>query len=387
MSGALDNIRVLEVASYLTGPYASMLLGDFGADVIKVEAPGGDPFRGWEEHGYSSNFRSVNRNKRSITIDLKQDRGREILLRLADRADVLIQNFRPGVVGRLAIDYDSVSARNPRIVYCSISGFGEGSDEPGYDTIGQAASGLLSLMTDLTDPRPIGISLSDHVTGLFACQGILAALLSRERTGLGEHVQTSLLRAGVSFAQEAASRYFTTGVTPTRETRVRSALVFAFLASDKLPFVVHLSSPAKFWEALTDAVGLPRLRSDPRFVDRDSRIKNYPVLREVLADVFAGAPRESWLSRLRQRDVPCGPIRDMSEVFADPQVAAMGMPVCLNHPVMQQVRCSGSALEMRRTPVSYRAAPPLAGQHTDEILTELGYDLSARRTLREQHVV
>jgi formyl-CoA transferase len=373
MPGPLDGIKVLEVAQYLTGPYAAMLLGDLGADVIKVEPPdGGDPFRGWEAHGYSSNFRSVNRNKRSITLDLKTDRGRQILLRLAERCDVLIQNFRPQVVQRLSIDYPAVSARNPRIVYCSISGFGDASDEPGYDTVGQARSGLLSLLTDLDDPKPVGISLSDHITGVFACNGILAALLERQHSGLGQEVKTSLLQAGVSFAQEAASRYFTTGQTPTRQTRVKAAQVFAFRAADGLPFVVHLSSPPKFWEALTEAMGMPQLRHDARFVDRAARIAHYDELRAILAAAFATQPRQTWLGRLRQHDVPCAPIQTMAEVFADPQVGAAGMPVKLSHATAGEVRLSGSAFGLSRTPLVHRAAPPLAGEHTDEILRELG---------------
>ena len=376
MAGALDGIRVLEVANYLTGPYAAMLLGDLGADVIKVEPPdGGDPFRGWEKDGYSSNFRSVNRNKRSITLDLKSDRGRDILLKLADRADVLIQNFRPQVVGRLGFDYAVVAQRNPRIIYCSISGFGEegpGSELPGYDTVGQALTGMLSLMTDMNDPRPVGISLADHVTGLFACYGILAALVARHRSGVGQEVKTSLLQAGVSFVQEAASRYFTTGVVPTRQTRVHSAQVFAFLAGDGKPFVVHLSSPPKFWDALTDAIRRPELRSDARFIDRPARIKHYAALRVILASTFAGEPRQTWLSRLRERDVPCAPIQSIAEVFDDPQVQALGLMVTFDHPHVGKVRLSDSAISLAATPITHRSAPPIAGEHTDQILNELG---------------
>jgi crotonobetainyl-CoA:carnitine CoA-transferase CaiB-like acyl-CoA transferase len=344
--------------------------------VVKIEAPGGgDPFRGWEPHGYSSNFRCVNRNKRSITLDLKAAAGREVALRLIERADVFIQNFRPNVVRRLGLEYESVRARNPRLVYCSISGFGEdgpAADLPGYDTVGQARSGLLSLMTDLSDPRPVGISLSDHVTGIFACYGILAALYARERTGQGQEVRTSLLRAGVSFAQEAASRHFTTGVTPTRQTRVQTAQVFAFVAADGLAFVVHLSSPPKFWEGLVEALGLPGLRSDPRFADRPARIEHYGELRAILAGAFARQPREAWLARLRERDVPCAPIQSMADVFDDPQVRAMGMPVALAHPTMGEVRLSGNPITLGETPIEYRTAPPLAGEHTHEILSELG---------------
>ncbi len=377
MAGALDGIRVIEVASYLTGPYAAMLLADLGADVIKVEPPAGDPFRGWEEHHYSSNFRCVNRNKRSVVLDLKTDSGRGALLKMIERADVLVQNLRPDAAERLGIDYASLQRAHPRLVYCSISGFGETGpdrDRAGYDTVGQAMSGLLGLLTDLKTPAPVGISLSDHVTGLFACYGILGALYARERTGKGQKVETSLLRAGVSLAQEAASRYFTTGKVPARETRVHAAQVFAFVAADGLPFVVHLSSPPKFWEGLTDAIARPELRADERFKDRPARVKNYPALREILAQAFAGRSREAWLSRLHGHDVPCGPIQSMEEVFNSPQVQAMGMPVNLPHPEMGEVRLSGSGVELSATPVRYELAPPLLGEHTEQVLREIGWD-------------
>jgi crotonobetainyl-CoA:carnitine CoA-transferase CaiB-like acyl-CoA transferase len=390
MNGALEGINVLEVANYLTGPFAAMLLADMGAQVIKVEPREGDPFRGWEEHGYSSHFCCVNRNKRSLTLDLQTDAGREILLGLAERSDVLIENHRPGVMRRLGADYKSIAARNPKIIYCSISGFGDKGpdrDQPGYDTIGQARSGLLSLLTDLSDPQPVGISLSDHVTGLYACIGILAALHARDQTGRGQEVKTSLLQASVSFAQEAAARYFATGESPTRQTRVRSAQVFAFLAGDSLPFVVHLSSPSKFWKGLTEAIGQPGLQDDIRFHDRPARIKNYSELRDILAKAFAAQSREIWLRRLRQHDVPCSSIQSMVDVFSDPQVRALGLHLKLNNPAMGKVQLSGSGVTLADTPIRHRNAPPLLGEHMDTILEELGYDDAARRRLRQDGVV
>jgi formyl-CoA transferase len=205
----LAGIRVLEVASYVTGPYAGALLADMGAEVIKIEeAEQGDPFRGWGKGGYSPTFRSVNRGKRSVAIDLRSVQGRDIVLRLADRADVVVENYRPGTVDRLGIGYAEVRARNPRVVYCSISGFGSSGpyrDRPGYDTVGQAVSGLLSLLTDLDRPRPMGISLSDHLTGLYACYGVLAALVGRGVNGQGRRVETSLLQATTAFLAENAA--------------------------------------------------------------------------------------------------------------------------------------------------------------------------------------
>jgi formyl-CoA transferase len=382
---------VVELASYLSGPYAAMLLADLGAEVIKVEEiQAGDPFRGWDEHGYGSTFCAVNRNKRSIALNLKAEAGRKILLQLTERADVLIENLRPEAVERLGLDYETIRKRNPRLVYSSISGFGEEGpyrDWPGYDTVGQAMGGLLSLLTDRDDPTPTGISLSDHITGIFASYGILAALLARGRTCKGQRVGTSLLQATASFVQEAAARCFATGHAPERSTRVGAAQVYAFIAGDGLPFVVHLSSPPKFWEGLTAAIGRTHWRDDPRFCDRRARIQQYDTLKELLGEVFCQAARETWLVRLREHGVPCAPLRCVDEVFDDPQVQAMGMPIELEHPRMGKVRLSGSAVSMSETPTEYRHAPPLLGEHTRDILGELGYDAGDIARLEHDAIV
>lgn len=378
MGGALQGITVIELAGYLTGPYAAMLLADLGAEVIKVEERfSGDPFRGWGKEGYSSTFCSVNRGKKSITLNLKSEEGREIFLKLAQRADVLIENFRPGVVKEVGLDYETVREHNPKIIYCSISGFGQEGpyrDLPGYDTIGQAMGGLLSLITDLKNPTPVGVSLSDHITGIFACYGILAALYTRERIGQGQKVETSLLQATTSFIQEGVARYFSNGVVPNRETRVQTAQVYAFVAEDERPFVIHLSSPPKFWEGLTQAIERPELRDDPRFKDREARIRHYEILHQILAEIFSTRPRKEWLERLREYDVPCAPLYTLDEVFEDPQVQYLGMQAELNHPRMGSIRLSGSPIRLSETPVSYRLAPPTLGEHSKEILKGLGYD-------------
>ena len=278
----LAGVRVVELASYVTGPYAAALLADMGADVVKVEErTEGDPLRNWAKGGYSAVFRSVNRGKRSIGLDVRTPAGREVLLALIDRADVFVENARPGVAERLGCGYETVSARNPRLVYCSVSGFGAHGpyrDRPGYDTVGQAMSGLLGLLTDFEDPRPMGVSLSDHVTGVFACYGILAALVGRAADGQGRHVETSLLRATTAFVAENAARYLDDGEVPTRATRAHIAQAYAFVAGDGLPFVVHLSSPQKFWASLTRAIERPELFDDPRFADRNRRVTHYDEL-------------------------------------------------------------------------------------------------------------
>ncbi len=368
---ALDGIRVVELSSYVTGPYAGVLLADLGAEVIKVEAPGGDPFRAWEHGNYSPTFCAVNRNKKSVVLDLRTDGARSSLMRLVSTADVLIENYRPGVAERLGFGYEEVRRGNPRLIYCSITGFGASGpqhDRPGYDTVGQAMSGLLSLLTDLDQPQPMGISLSDHLTGIFACYGILAALLARERTGKGQLVETSLLQATVAFIGENAARYFASGRVPNREARTRLAQVYAFRASDGLPFVLHLSSPQKFWQQLAQAIERPELADDPRFRTRADRIEHYRELVGLLQDVFQAAPRQVWLERLQGRDVPSAPLNTLAEVFADPQVQHLGMRVAMDYPQQGRVELVAPGISLEKTPLSLRLPPPTLGEHTEEVL-------------------
>jgi formyl-CoA transferase len=392
MAGALDGVTVLEVADYVTGPYAGMLLADLGAHVVKIEKrPSGDPFRGFDpEHGggYDVEFLALNRNKQSMTLDLATAQGRDIFLALADRATVIVENHRPGVMAKWGIDYETVRRRNPGLVYCAISGFGQDGpyrDLPGYDTLGVAMGGLLGLMTSMEAPEAPRISLADHLTGIFACQAILAALYARARTGKGQMVETSLLQSVASFVQSPAARYFAAGKLP-REHK-RSNLAAAFVAGDGKPFVVHLSTPPKFWEGLTDAVGRPDLRDDPRFVTRELRVANYRDYQATLAGIFATAPRQEWLDRLRRHDVPCGPIYDIQEVFDDPQVRHLGLPIELQHPIRGTVRLSGSAVTLRETPVSYASAPPMLGEHTEEILRAAGYSAGDIARLAQARVI
>lgn len=391
MNGALQGIRVVEVASYVTGPFASLLLADLGAEVIKVEQPGqGDAFRGWGEKLYAATFCSLNRNKKSLTLDLRRDEGIEVLLKLAAGADIFIENFRPGTMEKRGLGYEALRALNPKIIYCSISGFGEKGpyrDLPGYDTIGQAMSGLLSLLTDPGKPQGMGISFSDHLTGIYACYGILGALAHRLMTGEGQKVETSLLRASVSFISENAARYFETGVVPRRAYRVRTAGVFAFVDKDGLPFVIHVSSPEKFWRGLLEVAGKSELAEEPRFRERKERIKNHDLLAEMLQSVFRQGRREDWIRRLRERDVPCAPLNTLDEVFEDPQVKGYGFPVEVEHPRLGKVRMAGSAIELSRTPPKIETPPPALGEHSDEILASLGYDRESIDKLRQAGVV
>ena len=391
MNGALAGIRVVEVASYVTGPFASQLLADMGAEVVKIEEPKrGDPFRGWGERNYAATFCSLNRNKKSITLDLRVDAGRDIALRLASETDVLIQNFRPGVMEKRGLGYDDIKKLNSKIVYCSISGFGPTGpyrDMPGYDTVGQARSGLLSLLTDPGKPQGMGISFSDHLTGMYACYGVLSALMNRILSGEGQHVETSLLRASVSFVGENAARYFETGHVPRRKHRTTTAGVFAFEDRDGLPFVLHMSSPDKFWRNMFEVVGKPEWSEDSRFNNRKARIENYDTLVEQLTPIFRGGRREDWLRRLTEMDVPAAPINTLDEVFADPQVQTYGFPVEVEHPKMGKMKLLGNAVDMSRTPPGIDRPPPMLGEHTEEILTGLGFDRAAISDLRAKEAI
>ncbi|MPY70887.1 MAG: CoA transferase [Alphaproteobacteria bacterium] len=374
MAGALDGIRVLEFASYVSGPYVGMMLADMGAEVIKIEPPErGDPFRGWGTDTLSPTFESLNRNKKSVTLDLKSEGGIRHALRLADSADVLVENYRHGALDRLGLGWEALSARNPRLIYCSITGFGPSGpyrDRPGYDTIGVAMGGLLSLLTDLDDPKPMGYSFADHLAGTSAFQGVMGGLFARERTGRGQRVETSLLEATVSFISENASRYFFDGKVPDRARRTHIAQVFAFVDKDRRPFVIHLSSPPKFWEGLTEVVGHPEWRGDERFAKRPSRIANYDALHDALQAVFATDARETWLDRLRAADVPCGPLNDLKEVFDDPQVQHLQMKQDVPHATAGSLPLVRAGVRLSDTPLSLRHGAPPLGADNETVLGE-----------------
>ena len=391
MGGALAGIKVIEAASYVTGPFAAQLLADLGAEVIKVEEPHrGDPFRGWGERNYAATFCSLNRNKKSITVDFRTDEGRDVLLQLLAGADVFLQNFRPGVLDKRGLGYDVIKKLNAKIVYCSISGFGPKGpyrDMPGYDTIGQARSGLLSLLTDPGRPQGMGISFSDHLTGMYACYGVLGALMERAHSGEGQHVETSLLRASISFVGENAARYFETGHVPRRKHRTTTAGVFAFEDQDGLAFVLHMSSPDKFWLGLFDVVGKPEWAQDPRFNNRKARVENYDAINEQLAPIFRAGKRDDWLRRLIAKDVPAAPINTLDEVFADPQVKTYGFPIEVEHPQMGKMQLIGNAVDMSRTPPAIDRPPPVLGEQTEEVLMALGYDSEKIANLRQQGAV
>src|SRR3972149_4338738 len=388
----LKDLTVIECATFVTGPYATALLADLGARVIKIESPpDGDPYRTFAPDPYFSfNFAHLNRNKESLVLDLKAVKGKEICLDLIKRADVFVENFRPGTADRLCLGYEAVRGFNARLVYCSISAFGQTGpyvDKPGFDTLGQAVSGLLSLLIDPNDPKVMGMAVSDYVTGLSAGYGILGALLAREKSGAGWRVETSLLQATLSFIGETAAGYMRTGNVPNRMARVKNAHAFAFVCKDKLPLAIHCSVPEKFWLALLKAIDRMDIAKDERFKTRDGRRQNYEALEAMLAPVFAAKTREEWLKQLEADDVPAAPLYNMAEVLADPQVKHLGLIEEWEPPQAGKLKFGGAPVGYDGLAQEKSAPPPLLGAHTRTILTDLGYDQAAIDELARQIIV
>lgn len=342
MSGPLSGFRVVDHGEFITAPYTAMLLGDLGAEVIKVERPGGgDRFRTFETGSYGPQFQAFNRDKQSVVLDLAADGDRCVLRELLRTADAYVQNFRPGVAERLGFGVDAVRALNPRIVHCSISGYGPDgpyADRPAYDTVGQALSGFLSMFVDAASPRIVGPATADSVTGLYAACGVLAALLERERTGRARSVHVPMVAAMAHFSIEQFHRYFATGEVPGPSDRGRVSQSFAFACAGGGLVAIHLSSVAKFWDGLLAAIEQPALARDARFATRMDRVRNHEALAEVLRPVFAQRTREAWTQRLAQADVPHAPILGLDEALDDPQLRHLALERRLEHPAEGPVR-------------------------------------------------
>jgi crotonobetainyl-CoA:carnitine CoA-transferase CaiB-like acyl-CoA transferase len=331
----LQGIRVVEQGTFITGPCAGMMLADLGADVIKIESPEGDPYRAYQGGAYSPHFQAYNRNKRSIALDLKQPADRDLFTGLIAEADVYIQNFRPGTAERLGAGPAQLHALNPRLLYCSISGFGSSGpyvDRPSYDSVAQALSGFLSVVVDAERPRFLGPALADAITGMYAAYGVLGALFERTRTGKGRVVEVSMLEAMAHFAVEPFAAFFALGAVPKSSDRPRLAQAYILRTADDGLIAIHLSSLEKFWQGLMTAVGSAEISTDPRFTARLSRIEHYEALGAALDAAFRRRPTAEWVERLRGNDVPFAPINKVDAVVDDPQVKHLGLIVPIDQP-------------------------------------------------------
>jgi len=393
----LDGLRVLDMTEALAGPFCAMLLGDLGADVLKIERPGsGDMSRGWAPPfvgDQSAYFLSVNRNKRSLTLNLKHPEAQKILHRLAKQVDVFIVN-QPSLesLRKLGADPDTLRNLNPRLVYSAISGYGMTgpyAGQGGYDVVAQAQSGLMAL-TGEPDQGPMRypVPLSDATAGVYSVVGILSALLVRERTGLGQFVDTALLDSQVAWLTNIAGAYFATGQRPKKLGNAHSNIVpyQPFKARDK--YIIVAVGSERLWERFCQALEMAgTIGEDLRFATNRDRLVHRAELVQMLEQIFATRDAEYWLERLRAADIPCGPINEVDEILNDPQIQARGMIVELQHPVVGPVRSLGNPVHLGDTPVSYRLAPPMLGQHTVEVLADLGFGQAEIEQLRAEGAI
>lgn len=372
MAKPLANVTVLEMGTFITGPAAGMMLADMGADVIKVERPdGGDPFRAFRGGLYSPHFQTYNRNKRSITLDTRGGGDLEAFDRLIAKADVFIQNFRPGVADKINVDPERLRSINPRLIYLSISGFGSTGpdrDRPAFDTVAQAASGFLRLLVNPENPRVVGPALADAITGFYGAYGVLAALHERASTGKGRLVEVSMFEAMAHFNLDDFTHYFSDDqvMGPYSRPNVSQSYVFQCAGGDWL--ALHMSSPPKFWENLAIAVGQPDMLRRPEFASREARIANYEKVAAFLAPLFAARARADWCATLEQLEVPHSPVYSAPEVIETPQAQHLGLTIedpDGPHGRFRTIRSPLSFDGERSTEVT---APPVLGQHNEEIL-------------------
>jgi len=403
----LAGIRILDLSRVLAGPWCSQLLADLGAEVIKIERPGaGDETRAWgppylrdgdgNDTSEAAYYCAVNRNKKSLTVDLATESGQRIVRELAAKSDVLLENYKVGGLDKYGLHYASLAKANPRLVYCSITGFGQNgpwADRPGYDFIIQGIGGLMSV-TGEADGRPgggpqkVGVALVDILTGLYAANAVQAALLERERSGYGQHIDLALLDTEVASLANLALNYLSTGISPKRMGNAHPNIApYQVLPAADGHFIVAVGNDGQF-RRMCEVMEVAALATDPRFSTNADRVRNRAALDPLLEERSGRRGKHDWLAALEAAGVPCGPINDIGEAFAEPQIAARQMVVELPHPTAGTAKLVGNPIKLSRTPVEYRSAPPLLGEHSDTVLRDiLGYDADEVARLRKQGVV
>ncbi len=386
----LEGIRVLDLSRILAGPWCTQNLADLGADVIKVERPAtGDDTRHWgppylkdgqgKDTSEAAYYLSTNRNKRSLEADIASSEGAALIRELVTHCDILVENFKVGGLRKYGLDYDSLNALNPRLIYCSVTGFGQDgpcATLPGYDFMIQGLGGLMSITGERDDlpgggPQKAGVAVTDIITGMYATVAILAAIQERHRSGLGQHLDIALLDCHVAMLANQNSNYFTSGNAPTRAGNAHQNVVpyQVFAASDG-HLIVATGNESQY-RAYCKAIGAPELGDDPRFATNRLRVTNRDVLVALLSDIMKQGPRDEWISKLEAAGVPCGPINNIAQTFAHPQVQARQLRRELPHPLGGTAPVTASPLRFSASPVVYRNAPPMLGQHTQEILQEI----------------
>lgn len=393
--GALEGVKVIDLTRVLAGPYCTMILGDLGADVIKIEAPGGsDETRDWGPPnigGESAYYLCANRNKRAMTLNLKDPKAQDILRDLVRDADVVINNFKTGTMERFGLGYDSLAEVNPRLIYASISGFGQTGpykDMPGYDYIVQAMGGMMSITgSEESGPMKVGVAIADVATGLYATIGILAALRERECSGKGQMIDLALFDSQISLLVNVASNYLVSGKVPKRYGNQHPNIVpYQTFAASDMEMVVAVGNDQQF-HRLCRLLGHEEWSADSRFMTNSMRLANREVLCGLLGNEFAKRPAAEWLCELTDAGIPNAPIHTMEQLFQDPQVEAREMKIEASHPTAGSVPMVGSPLKLSRTPVSVRHHPPLAGEHTKEILLEHGFNEEQIYEWLDNHII
>ena len=395
MPGPLDGVRVLDLTRALAGPYCSLMLGDMGADVVKIELPGsGDETRGWGPpfiDGHSSYFMSVNRNKRSLTLDLKRPEGREVLQRLVRRSDILVENFRPGAMSRLDLGYEQAAALNPRLIYCSISGFGQTgprATQPAYDQILQGMGGAMSLTGPVQGPpTKFGLPIGDIAAGMFGAYAVACALHARERTGRGQWIDTSMLGGQVALLTFQAGRYFATGEPPGLAGNRHPSIAPYETFEARDGYLNVACGNEGHWRRFCAALGLEQLLDDPRFATNVERVANREDLAALIQSRCAELDVAEAVRLLEQAEVPCGPVSNLAEVFADPQTEHLQLRRRVKHTAVGEISLTGFPWRMSETDAEVRVSPPVLGEHTDQVLEELGYDGEEINRLRDAGVV